>query len=130
MLFRSEWNKAITDDLTEKKIALKTEKDKTKKKELTQNIAVLEKDLKEKQQLEKDEVALVEKLKKDEAVAANSTSSTTATEDKTTDNTTTAVETNPIPPANINKDFSEQLANVSTTGTAEEQNKEIGRAHV
>ncbi|MGZ4056168.1 MAG: hypothetical protein ACXVPM_14755, partial [Bacteroidia bacterium] len=93
------WTASVNDDLTTKKSAVKTEKDKTKKKELNQEIASLEKDLKAKQQETSAAVASAEKL--------NNQAGTSTDNSVTTDNTTVpATETT----ASVNKKYTDILA--------------------
>ncbi len=107
-----EWTASINEDLTNKKAEVKTEKDKTKKKELNTEIAALEKELKEKQKTTSTALATVEKLKKDGVVVADNTAKTT--DNATTDNST---------PVNINKKYSDEIAATDNISSATDRDK-------
>ena len=111
------WTASINDDLTAKKTELKSEKDKTKKKELNQEIATLEKDLKEKQLATSTALASAEKSDKQDA----SVTPTSTDNSLTTDNTTTS-ET----PASTNKKYTAELA--ATDNITNEADRETAKA--
>lgn len=89
-----DWVNAITADIANKKEEAKTEKDKAKKKELTTEIAALEKELKLKQEDEKTAVASVESIKKQETAAVDNSSKTNNNTGDNASNTNTAANNN------------------------------------
>jgi hypothetical protein len=112
------WTASINDDLTAKKTEAKAEKDKTKKKELNQDIADLEKALKTKQQQTSTALASADKLNKQTSDVAVSTTDITAT-----DNTTSIPV---VTPATINKKYSVELA--STDNITNPADRETAKA--
>lgn len=126
----TNWVAAINDDLGKKQEALKTEKDKTKKKELNSEIASLEKELTIKQDEEKNAIASAEKAKQSAIVAhtgnAASTESGNQNIEGTSSNTVTAAD-NIGNIAVINQAYSDKLAEAEkiTDPAARETEKSI-----
>jgi len=90
----------------------------------------LEKELKEKQKTTSATLATIEKLKKDAAIADNTTTTNNAVVDnttKTTDNTT-ADNTTTSSAVNTNKKYAEDVA--ATSGIANESEREKAKADV
>lgn len=120
-----EWSTSINEDLTSKKAEVKTEKDKTKKKELNTEIATLEKELKEKQKTTSTTLATVEKLKKQETIVADNTA-------KTTDNVIVdnAAENNTTTEAsiNINKKFVNEIESTNSITNEADREKAKGES--
>ena len=112
-----EWITAINDELTTKKAEVKTEKDKTKKKEVNSEIAALEKELKDKQKTTATTLAALKKLKKENVVADNTT--------KTTDNAVVD-NTSSTPTVNIDKKYSEEAATANAISNEADREKAKG----
>lgn len=111
------WQKALEDELSEEKLDLKTEKDKSKKKELNASIAALENELKEIKDKENTAVANAEKLKQ-QSVASNSgvtenLEGTASDNEKTStlnDNSDSGQSIQPVNLSNVNDTYSGKLA--------------------
>lgn len=124
-----EWSDSISEDIAAKKAEAKTEKDKTKKKELNSDIAALEKELKEKQKTVSEALATVEKLKKEDTVVADNATKTTdnvvaengstTSENNTSDN---SVSTS----TNINTKYGNEIA--ATNSITNEADREKAKA--
>ncbi|MBL0329163.1 MAG: PD40 domain-containing protein [Bacteroidetes bacterium] len=124
-----EWSDSISEDIAAKKTEAKTEKDKTKKKELNSDIAALEKELKEKQKSTSEALATVEKLKKEDAVVADN--STKTTDNVVAENGSTTSENNTSDNAvstttNINTKYSNEVA--ATNSIPNEVDREKAKA--
>jgi hypothetical protein len=119
-----EWSASISEDLVAKKSEVKTEKDKTKKKELNTKISSLEKELKEKQKTTATLLATIEKLKKDETLAAaNTTKTDNSSSDNAVNENTSGTVSNP---AEINKKYSDEIE--AANGIAKESDREKAKA--
>ncbi|MDF2436561.1 MAG: WD40-like beta Propeller containing protein [Bacteroidota bacterium] len=117
----SNWVSTLNEDLSKKQDALKTEKNKTRKKELAAEISTLESELKAKQDLEKASIASAENLKassnaiaaKNDNQAENNSSSVNASESPSTASI-----------SSINESFNNKLSETaSITSAADRESK-------
>jgi hypothetical protein len=117
----SAWTNAASDAIAAKKTALKTEKDKAKKKELSAEISELEKELASKKKLAATTLASAEKLKKEQqALAAsgnNSGNNNAGTENNNVENASSSER-----PANINRTYEEKIAAADQISDEKERN--------
>ncbi|MFL5762805.1 MAG: hypothetical protein ACJ77K_02615 [Bacteroidia bacterium] len=117
-----QWNDAIKAELAGKKEAVKTEKDKDRKKQLNADIAALEKEQKDKQKSENTAIASEEKLVKAGATTAGTTAAVPDNTSATPDNTASSA-ISPATTAAINKKFSDDVAAAGAVQDAGERDK-------
>lgn len=106
------WEASINEELIQKRENLKEEKDKSKKKELSNYIAALEKDMAEKMDAEKATLATLDKLKQ-QSIVSNSASNVTDNDSSATnaaENPVTSDAAQPVSIGAVNDLYSGRLA--------------------
>ncbi len=116
-----DWSISISEDIVAKKAEVKTEKDKTKKKELTTEISSLEKELKEKQKTTATILLAIEKLKKEEGLAGANKAKidNSNSEDAVSENTSLKISNL----AEINKKYSDEIEATKSIANANDREK-------